>query len=145
MEHIRQVEAGVIPRSTPVDFILSDWPLELRHARVWVGPSWPEVRAQMDAAEVHRRAKRAEQIAAGLISANSPDVFAPGQWTPGARTRAAWFPKDSDLPYTRTDSQSAQQLDGASMAPSTGNPIRPTQVSTMWTAWPSTPSRLKPG
>ena len=51
MEHIRQVEAGVIPRATPVDFIISDWSVDSPEARAWVGPRWPEVQAALDTAE----------------------------------------------------------------------------------------------
>lgn len=93
MEHIRQAEAGVIPRATPVDFVISDWPLDSREAHVWVGPSWPDVRRKLDEEEAHRvrLVQHAEEVEAGLIPPDSPPTWLRSDWVPDEHGRPGWF------------------------------------------------------
>ncbi len=40
VQHIKEVEAGLIPADSPVDFIRSDWQPDENGKPGWFGPDW---------------------------------------------------------------------------------------------------------
>jgi hypothetical protein len=54
MQHIKEVNAGLIPEDSPVDFIRADWKPDENGKPGWFGPDWkPEERDVEAIAEAH--------------------------------------------------------------------------------------------
>lgn len=51
IQHIAEVNAGLIPADSPVDFIRSDWEPDENGRPGWFGPNWDPDEATIDSAQ----------------------------------------------------------------------------------------------